>query len=382
MRAGTPGFVGERLREARLARGLTGVALAEILGVSRAAISQYEKGDTTPRLKLVWQMANRLNFPASYFMRRIERGDASVFWRSTATASKTARNRATIRLHWLADMVDYLQQEIRFPETNIPEIDLPTSPESYSRETIEVVAETTRQHWGLASGPISNVAWLLENNGIIITLAAYDEPNMDSFCRYGDSDHFPLMCLNRDKASAVRSRFDAAHELGHLVLHHHVEREYWSNSTRIKLREEQAHEFAGAFLLPRNSFEDDAYLPSLDSLLGIKSKWKVSVQAMLMRCRSLDLLLEDHTARLWRNLSRRHWRTKEPLDDEIEHELPQLLPKAISLLKSVNPIAAQDMAGQLGMSSMDAAELAMVDISEFESSGHPKVTHLYPRAAE
>ena len=380
MKSRTPGFAGERLREARLARSLTGVALAEILGVSRAAISQYEKGEITPRRELLWKMANRLNIPASYFMRRVERDDASVFWRSNASTTRSARNKAEIRLHWLADMVDYLRRTIRFPETNIPTIELPPTPEEYHQQTIEFAAEAARRHWGLANGPISNVVWLQENNGIIVTLAAYEEPSMDSFCRYGDSDDSPLMFLNRDKASAVRSRFDAAHELGHLILHRNVEKTYWNSAFRIKLREGQAHEFAGAFLLPRESFADDVFIPSLDSLLGVKSKWKVSVQAMLMRCSALGLILEEDTGRLWRNLSRRRWRTREPLDDEIEHEHPQLLPKAVSLLRSNNPTAAEDMAVQLGMSARDAAELAMVDISEFESSGDPKVTHLYPRA--
>ena len=380
MKSRTPGFVGERLREARLARGLTGVALAEILGVSRATISQYEKGETTPRRELLWQMANRLNIPSSYFMRRVERGNASVFWRSTAATTKSARTRAEIRLHWLADMVDYLQNTIRFPETNLPNIDLPSVPEQYDQETIELAAERARRHWRLADGPISNVVWLLENNGIIITLAKYEEQNMDSFCRYGEKDHFPLMLLNRDKASAVRSRFDAAHELGHLILHHSVEMDYWSNSTRIKMREEQAHRFAGAFLLPRESFADDFFLPSLDALLDIKSKWKVSVQAMLMRCAVLNLLLEDQKARLWRNLSRRRWKTREPLDDEIEQEVPRLLPKAVSLMKEVNPFAAIDLVTQLGMSPYDAAQLSMVPESVFEDPSDSEIVKLYPRA--
>jgi transcriptional regulator with XRE-family HTH domain len=44
MTVGTAGFVKERLTEARQAFGLTKVALAEMLSVSPAAISQYETG--------------------------------------------------------------------------------------------------------------------------------------------------------------------------------------------------------------------------------------------------------------------------------------------------------------------------------------------------
>jgi transcriptional regulator with XRE-family HTH domain len=41
---GTPGFVGDRLREAREARGLSAVSLADLLGITRQAISLYESG--------------------------------------------------------------------------------------------------------------------------------------------------------------------------------------------------------------------------------------------------------------------------------------------------------------------------------------------------
>ena len=378
----TPGFIGDRLREARLARGISGVGLSEMLGVSRAAISQYERGETTPRPQLVRAIASRLNVPASYFMRHVERGDDFVFWRSTAATTKSARIRARIRLDWLADLVHHLQETIRFPEVNMPTIELPPSPIEYTQDTIEDAAEATRRYWGLSDGPISNVVWLLENNGIIVSLGEYEEPHLDSFCRYGNTDHFPLMCLNTDKASAVRSRLDAAHELAHLVLHSNIGPEYWSTPARVKQREEQAFNFAGAFLLPRNSFADDVSLPSLDSLLGIKTKWRVSVQAMLMRCITLDLLSEDHKARLWRNLSRRRWRTTEPLDDVVQHEMPRLLTKAIELLADSNPLGPVELVDRLGMSSIDAAQLTMVSKSMFEAPEDSKIIYLYPRDDE
>ena len=382
MKPNTPGFIGDRLREARLSRGITAVALGEMLGVSRAAISQYERSETTPRPELVWQMASLLNVRSSYFMRQLEREEASVFWRSTPSNTKSARSRAEIRLHWLADLVAHLQQTIRFPEANIPTIALPPNPERYDQETIENAAEATRRYWGLADGPISNIVWLLENNGVIVTQDEIEERYMDSFCRYGNTDQHPLMFLNSDKASAVRSRFDAAHELGHLILHRGIEPDFWSNSTRIKLREEQAHRFAGAFLLPGNSFADDVPLPSLDSLLAIKGKWKVSVQAMLMRCKALDLLLDDHSARLWRSLSRRRWKTREPLDDIIERECPWLLTKAVRLLTEVNPLAPLELVDQIGLSPADAAKLAMVPVGVFENLQESNIVYLRTNRGE
>ena len=371
------GFVGERLREVRLARGLTGVALAELIGVSRAAVSQYERGETTPRPQLMLQIANALDVPATYFLKQIEHRTELVFWRSNAATTKSARIRAEIHLHWLSDLVHQLEETIRFPEANLPNLDLPSEPDQYNQETIEYAAETSRRHWSLSDGPISNVTWLLENNGIIVNVGELEEPNLDSFSRFGETDNFPLVFLNLDKASAVRSRFDAAHELGHLILHRHIDPDYWSDSDRIKIREEQAHSFAGAFLLPGKSFVYDAGMPSLNSLLEIKLKWKVSVQAMLMRCKALGILMEGQDAPLWRSLSRRRWKTIEPLDDVIEHEHPRLLPKAIKLLAEVNPLAPLDLVSQIGMSSTDVAQLAMVPASMFENPAESNVIHLY-----
>ena len=63
MRAGTPGFVGARLREGREARGLTAIALSEILGVSRQAVSQYENSQQTPRPEIMLKIEQVLGLP-------------------------------------------------------------------------------------------------------------------------------------------------------------------------------------------------------------------------------------------------------------------------------------------------------------------------------
>ena len=68
MRPGTPGFSPHRLKAARQARGLTGAALAELVSISRSAISQYERGIQTPSPKVVQEIADKLNLPAHYFV--------------------------------------------------------------------------------------------------------------------------------------------------------------------------------------------------------------------------------------------------------------------------------------------------------------------------
>ena len=57
MRSGTPRFVGGRLRQAREARGVSASALAALLGVSRQAVSQYERGPETPSPAVMHRIA-------------------------------------------------------------------------------------------------------------------------------------------------------------------------------------------------------------------------------------------------------------------------------------------------------------------------------------
>ena len=75
----------------------------------------------------------------------------------------------------------------------------------------------------------------------------------------------PLILLSADKDSGYRSRFDLAHEIGHLVLHRHIQRT--TDSARHKLMEQQAHHFAGEFLLPAETFASEVLVPpTLDDL--------------------------------------------------------------------------------------------------------------------
>src|SRR6266567_1234028 len=92
MTVGVSTFRGDRLKEARLARGLFMKSLGDMIGVTGTAISRYENGDDKPLLEKLNLLADRLNFPVDFFMRppwpeTLE----PVFWRSRASETKSAR---------------------------------------------------------------------------------------------------------------------------------------------------------------------------------------------------------------------------------------------------------------------------------------------------
>jgi Zn-dependent peptidase ImmA (M78 family)/DNA-binding XRE family transcriptional regulator len=378
MKIGTPGFLGARLREAREARGLTGLALAEIVGVTAAAISDYERGPKTPRPDVMDRICETLNLPLEFFTRPVvDRVRNPIHYRSLSAATKSHRLRAERRHDWLLEIVAYLRGFVSFPEPNVPLMDVPEDPTELSDERIEEIAGEVRWRWNLGEGPISNVVLLLENNGVIVTRGALGAHTLDAFSRIGESDGVPYIFLGDDKRAAGRSRFDAAHELAHLVLHRHVSESVARKSELFKLMEEQAHRFAGAFLLPARSFGKEVTRIGLDPFLALKPRWRVSVALMIKRAENLGWINEHQAQILWIQYGRRRWRGHEPLDDKLPVEEPRLLRRAVELLVSQgvqtvedirfrNPFAPTDIEQLVGLPpgflSGDTAAVRLKDV--------------------
>ena len=73
---------------------------------------------------------------------------------------------------------------------------------------------------------------------------------------------------------------NAAHELGHLVMHQQV-------AASAAALEDDAKRFASAFLLPADSMRQMIVAPvTLDTFVNLKLSWGVSIQAMIVRAHS------------------------------------------------------------------------------------------------
>jgi Zn-dependent peptidase ImmA (M78 family)/transcriptional regulator with XRE-family HTH domain len=333
MRLGTPGFLGARLKEAREARSMTGSSLAEVLGVTRQAVSRYEAGELTPSPEVMHAICACLNLPHHFFFRPMrDYPDEPIFWRSMSAATKMARTRGERRIKWLREMVLYVREYVNFPPLHFPEFDCPRQPTLIADELIEEIASGAREFWKLRDAPIPNLVRLLEQHSTIIARDGLDAETLDALSLWGSVENLPYIILNADKQSAIRSRTDAAHELGHLLLHRNIKRSQLLKKEEHKLIEDQAFRFARAFLLPASSFANDVYALSLDALRSIQSKWKVSLGIMVKRAEDLDLINEEQTKKLWISLNRRGWKFREPFDEEIEIETPQLLSKVFNLV--------------------------------------------------
>ena len=370
MKPGTPGFVGERLRTAREARGLSAASFASVIGVSRAAVTQYEKGRQTPSPDVMRAITERLNLPLHHFLRDlpVSEGEEVVFYRSLSSTTKAARTKAQQRYAWFRDIVAHLRRYVKFPSVNVPEFDLPNDkPAEIRQEDIEESATQTRRFWGIGDNPIGNTALLLEKNGVIVGCHDLDSDKLDAFSEWNQVDGAPYVILNSEKGTAVRHRFDVGHELAHLTLHRNVGRPTLNTRSMFSLMEDQANRFSGAFLLPEHEFAKDLHTVSLDLLRALKAKWRVSIGAMIKRAAHLGFLSETQERRLWINYSRRGWRKHEPLDDQLENEGPRYLRRCIELLVQKNVVQCEDLSFQLALPPSDIEQLVGLPSGFFES---------------
>jgi len=359
MRTGTPGFLGPRLREAREVRGLQQVFLAEMLDVSAQAISKYERGGSTPSPAMLERLAKLLNVPPAFFVQP-ERSESerTVFYRSLSAATKGARARAEHRLRWLGDITEYVTAFVDLPETNLPDFGTPGNPFELDGDDIEQLAADARAYWRMRDEPIGNMIALMENQGIVVARDKLGAATLDSLSEYDSVSRRPLVIISTDKGTPARWRFDAAHELGHLILHKDLDRRRLKNPAEHREIENQAHRFAGAFLLPRIPFSEELFAASLDAMLAVKARWRVSIAMMIMRARQTHLINDATEKRLWINYSRRGWRRAEPLDDAMERETPRLLARSFELIFEARAQSSRDVEISTGLPVSDVESLA------------------------
>lgn len=335
----------QRLRDARVASGKTIKEVAEDLKISAQALSMFELGRCNPSAELFFKLKNMYGLPMSYYNKPYNNSinRSTVYFRSFSAASKRKRDIAEKKAEFISqETVGFMEGKIKFPPVDPLFYKIKQSISIEKKRDPEVWAKVIRREWGLQNLPISNLIRELERRGVIVIVISIDDM-VDGFSYW--ENNRPFIFVNKHN-TAVRLRMSIAHELCHLFFH-----EGEDAAALHKEKENEAKLFASAFLLPANAFADDVYTTSLEQLLYLKSKWLVSVAAMIMRCSQLDLISEERYIYLQKQLSRKHWRKIEPYDEEIEQEMPILLKQAMELLVNKNIISKVDLINQIALDS-------------------------------
>jgi len=344
-----------RLEQALAARNLTKGQLASLVGVAASTVTKWCKGDQAPEADTFDRLASVLNVQPEWLTRPMLPAIAKPMYRSNASALKAARAKLQARTEWVQEISALLSDYVDYPEVNLPERNF-EAPEQISRADIEAAAEECRSRWQLGRGPIHNLALAAESAGILIVREETEISSIEGLSSWSGLLARPIVFLSADKANAFRSRFDLAHEIGHLILHKHIPRA--DERDRYNQMEKQAHQFAGALLLPAETFASDVRIPTnLDNLLILKQRWGASVAAMMMRLHALGLLSDDEKLSLFKRRSARWGSKAEPGDEKWEPEMPRLLRRTVELLVNEGIVPAERFPQHLGFSANDVVKL-------------------------
>lgn len=337
-------FNPKRLALARRRRGYSRRSLAKAADLPERTVAAYEQGERVPPDEAIELLARSLHFPVPFFSRaNIDTITAeTASFRALSRTAAGRRDRALAGGELALELTAWLAARFSLPETDIPDLRLQRDPEA--------AAMTLRGRWRLGENPISNMVWLLESKGVRVFSLAEDSRDIDAFSFWKAGE--PFVFLNTMK-SAERSRFDAAHELGHLVLHRH-------GSPAGREAEREADSFASAFLMPRGSVLAYApRFPSIERLVKAKRHWMVSVSAFTVRMHEVGMISDWNYRTLMMELQNQGFRKQEPKG--IDREMSQVFHQVFTELRKEG-IRRTDLARTLAwpVAELDALVFELV----------------------
>lgn len=298
-----------RIRLARERRGMSKVALASQLGVTTRVLQTYEN-DGAPQSRAD-DLARVLGVSPGFFTLpeldaiSPEQGFFRARRRATAAQLGSARAAAAIGI----ELYGYVAERFALPETLVPDLD---------QQDPEDAAVTLRAAWGRGEEPLPNLVQLSEAHGVRVLSLPTDADTVDAFSLWFNG--VPYVFLSTAK-TAERSRFDLAHELGHLVMHSRVSAGAddggWPSGPQV---EREADTFASALLLPRRDLLAHAGRePAVPQILRLRDHYRVSAMAMTRRLRDVGRLTDWGYRQNCVRLSQQGFRSGEPGGIAREH---------------------------------------------------------------
>lgn len=312
-------FEPARLTQARVRRGVSKTELAAEVGVSAAAIGQYEAGVNSPRTDILEQLAKSLDVHPGFFGtgRPLARIDTvHAHFRSLRATRVSDRQKALAIATLVWELTFALERYVKLPDPDLPAARVGTPPSE--------AAALLRRHWNLPDGPVQHLVSTAESFGIVVIVRPLGE--IDSVDAFSTTivDRPIIVTTPRRSENVFRHRFSIAHEIGHLLLH--AESGEYSASL-----EQEADEFAAEFLTPSASM--DVALPqrlNLSALDRVGRTWGVSPHSLVRRMVERGRTTESSARRAYQRLAMTSAPTADPTSI-YPGEVPTLLKKAADL---------------------------------------------------
>lgn len=316
-------LVGERVRRLRTARGLSQEDLAQATRVASGTVSMLENGRHALEPQLMRFVADALHCTFEYLIAARDEPLSTKPWlRAYADAPKRLVDKMVADSITAVDTIERLGLRPRNDVMPIFTGDL------NDEDAIESFAEEVRAAAELAPGSVVGVAARSAERLGCLVLPMEDELgrhlglslsiNGIPVLRVAKGAEDPDRDIPGD-----RQRFTIAHEIGHLALHRDVPPpDTPEEAARI---ERQAHRFAGAYLAPADPLVDQLNLlggrVTLRTLAEIKATWGVSIKMLVLRFRQLNVIGDDQSRSLYKQISARKWNKQEPVAVPTEHAI-------------------------------------------------------------
>lgn len=245
--------VGQALKDARAAMGLTLKQVSKSMGIGVATISQIENGKRRVLAVELYRFAKLYHRPVSFFLE--ESGTSASFailLRAAGTASISKE--IIINFHELCRSYRDLRKLVRAPEM--------PSPSDYSTSRLttlnhaEELAEAERGSLGLNGQPIKDICDLLEGKRGIKIFHLPEDPERFSGA-FAYDEQLGVCFLINSRHPRRRRTFTVAHEYAHCIAHRRLAHIDTCPAFEIKNpRERFANVFAAAFLMPERAVNE------------------------------------------------------------------------------------------------------------------------------
>lgn len=258
-----------------------------------------------------------------------------AFFRKKASLSGTALKSIRAQANIVLSQVRTLLSSVEYPPLRVPQINFQEFGNS-----AEAVAQALRTRWHVPPGPIDNVIRVVESAGIIVIKLDLGTNQISGLSLFEPRDAMPPIIIINEGLPGDRLRFTVAHEMVHIILHHHL-------PMPPEDSESQAHQVAGAFLMPRDEIRGYMNRLSLPVLASLKLHWKVAMQAIIMRAFHLGKITERQRYYLFAQITQRGFRLKEPI--EIPLEEPSIIKELIEYHLSDLGYTREEMGEAIGL---------------------------------
>lgn len=303
-------MIGERIRMARLAAGLTLMAMGERLGLSHTAIQKFEKGVLTPSSDQILRLAQACQVRSEFFFRTQQLTLTLLPPKGPQALGRAGME--TLRRQVIAALEPRIELRQAFPVSPVPHF---VAPARWPRQVtsmaeIEDLADALRAAWQMGQQAIAHVTRTLEMHGMLVVMLAPYPPDLGGLLgtvQTPDGPQAPVMVI-AEQMPFEQQRLAMAQLLGQCLL---------TDRLAKGMRMDKACAlFAGAWLAPaaavREALGTTRAVLAWHELQILQAAFGLPLPSLLERVHQCGVISSSHHQAMQRQLRARGHRHLAP----------------------------------------------------------------------